>query len=190
MPNLVNWINMLLNVPAIVILLGLVLCSRYNFSLTSVDLHKTWIQPVKDSLPQAVVFYKFKWAISTWFFDVFTLGWIHWFLLGQALWLETGSRCQWYPETSKPACLASCGVPGPGFQNIQLIFSLAAWHLFLWWAPLSGRWETWSSRVPGNIKKQKRPCRSMGYVTVLITSTSFRCLHSREPHRAGCSGFF
>lgn len=119
------------------------------------------------------------------FFKVFVLEGIHWFLLGQASWWEAGSRCQWHPETSKP-CHVSCGVPGPGFQNIELIFNLAAWHLFLWWTPLSGRWETWSSRVPGNIKKQKRPRRSMGYVSnlMLATSTNFRCLHSWEP---GCT---
>lgn len=134
MPNLVNWISMLLNMPAIVILLGLVLCSCYDFSLTSADLHKSWTQPVKDRLPQAVVFDKFEVdivAVSTWFIKVFTVGGIHRLPLGQALslWLETGSACQWCPETSKCTCLVCCGVPGPGFPSIQLIFSLAAWQL-------------------------------------------------------------
>lgn len=99
MPNLVNWISMLLNMPAIVFLPGLVLCSFYDFSLTSVDLHKSWTQPVKDRLPQAVVFDKFEVdivAVSTWFITVFTVGGEHWLLLAQALalWLETGNACQ------------------------------------------------------------------------------------------------
>jgi len=126
---------MLLNMPAIVILVGLVLCSCYDFSLTSADLHKSWTQPVKDGLTQAVVSDKFEVyiiAISIRFIKVFTVGGIHQLLLGQALalWLETGSACQWCPETSKPPCLACCGVPGPGFLSIQLISGLAVWQLF------------------------------------------------------------
>ena len=120
--------------PAIVILLGLLLCSCYDFSLTSMDLHKSWTQPVKDRLPQAVLFDKLEVyivAVSTWFIKVFTVGGIHRLLPGQALalWLETGSACQWCPETSQPTCLVCCGVPGLAFPSIQLISSLAVWQL-------------------------------------------------------------
>lgn len=88
MPNLVNWISMLLYVPAIVILLGLVLCSCYDFSLTLVSLHESWTQPVKDSLPQQLYFTQLSGHSCYFyiFFKVFMLEGMHWFLLGQASW--------------------------------------------------------------------------------------------------------
>lgn len=126
-------------------------------------------------------------TVSTWFFKVFMLEGIYWFLLVQALWLEAGSRCQWYPETSKPACLVVWQV------LVSKTFSWSsAWKhdIFFCGGHLSlGGGKHGAQRVSGNIKKQKRPCRSVGYVAVLVTSTSFRYLHSWKPHRAGCSGF-
>lgn len=153
---------MLLNVPTIVILLGLVLCSLYIFSLTSADLHKTWTQPVKDRLPQAIVFDNIEVdivTVSIWFTKVFTVGGVHQSLLGQALalWLETDSACQRCPGMSKPTCLVCCVVVCQVLvsQASSCFLACQCGRFCLWWAPLSVKRETWSSRVPEKIKKQE-----------------------------------
>lgn len=122
-------------------------------------------------------------AVSTRFPEVFTVGWIHWLLLGQALasCLETQCMSVMHCKASEPTPYVCCGVPSPAFPSIQLISVLVLWQL-LCWAPLSEKCDTCSSRVPENIRIEEVMQED---VTVGLNQLVLG-IYCRNPQIAGC----